>query len=739
MTLAPNSVKKSRYALHQNCVVSDSSQIGLLHERPAYLDGLRPFTRTGVRGWLGDTMSPTSSALLGKPGLLFRTSCHVSNLICVILVSLLSIAWGKPIRKPIQRMPTGQTNDQSNRNGEFQILADGSQDLAALIALFTTRGVERHTIDYTRGPLPAATAPLSLLGLMGYVLALLKLSLGVEFCDRTGFSVSSLRSYAGVKRSEVTESDKVVDIQYLERSSHKSRSTRQDRPDNGTGTEIASCQGTTNAMELADRPPQEDIGSVQWKLVKTVHHTQESMPLIMEKRIVSTRDKRPNNGSFGIGMCKMPKSRGSALLAIILFTCCLAVAASLASFPVLIFTSEWTWTHSYAAAGIPLSVLLGGLPWCLVHITEHLPYRSCDWYRWDWKNDPSRLSGHADEPGHSLQRRNSFAYFVIDDHFYIFDCRSVTVSRMIFVRLASFCAAVSITVGYICQYIELRLASARKSGLWLAIQGFLAVVRIFAWVWAPSVPGFSKEMEIRWTDQRSNVFKDSLTELEITLCWVSMSGGPLDKQSLGPLLLREDRPEHPALNMPIWLVKSIDNLSLVDAFHLARNIHSGTLSTEDFSQLQVASVHWDISDLIFTRWLQLRCRTFGFEVRHVAGKRREGVAALICRIIKDRNGRFHMVPGIHLHVHHLDGTLPSEMIIFSRYPDIKTNIFCFPNSRLDGTEMMYRGSEELPKELTDIFQRFLESHCPRVADPLWAEMLPALTILGLLSASTDLA
>ena len=77
-------------------------------------------------------------------------------------------------------------------------------------------------------------------------------------------------------------------------------------------------------------------------------------------------------------------------------------------------------------------------------------------------------------------RKNSFAYFANDDHFYIFDCRAVSNLAIRIIQVTSFCAAVCITVAYICQYIELRCASAKQSGIWLGIQGLLAMVRILA-------------------------------------------------------------------------------------------------------------------------------------------------------------------------------------------------------------------------------------------------------------------
>ena len=90
------------------------------------------------------------------------------------------------------------------------------------------------------------------------------------------------------------------------------------------------------------------------------------------------------------------------------------------------------------------------------------------------------MARSADVPGESLMRKNHFAYFARDDHFYIFDCRAVSVLALGLIRVTSLCAAVCITVAYICQYIELRSASAKQSGIWLGAQGLLAIARVLS-------------------------------------------------------------------------------------------------------------------------------------------------------------------------------------------------------------------------------------------------------------------
>ena len=120
---------------------------------------------------------------------------------------------------------TGATNSSddanSNRNSTFQILADGSLDLTTLIALFATGSVEGCALDYTQGLVAAAAAPLLLLGILGSVKALSKLSIGPEFCDGLGFGTEGLRPNFGLPKSDITtvSSSELVQIVYLERVS----------------------------------------------------------------------------------------------------------------------------------------------------------------------------------------------------------------------------------------------------------------------------------------------------------------------------------------------------------------------------------------------------------------------------------------------------------------------------------------------------------------------------------------
>ncbi|MCJ1453467.1 hypothetical protein MMC28_003814 [Mycoblastus sanguinarius] len=481
----------------------------------------------------------------------------VSPVLCAACMSFASLVHAVPIWNQSSSNTTSSNNNSSNRNGGFQILADGTQDLAALVGLFATDGVERYTIDYTRGLLPPVTAPLSMLGLLGYVRALLKLGLGVEFCERTGFSVASLRSYAGVNSRDISQSEKITEVHYLKRTISES--------------------------------------SIQWHTVKTVPHTQDSMPLITGNGIRASRDRRTHDSSFGIAMCSLGKRGATATLAFGLPSVCLASAASISSLPVLLFTSALTWTRLFASVGLTSSVLLGGLPWCLIYIIEHLPFDDSDCFRSDWKHGPISATRSADDPGQSLLRKNTLAYFKKDNHFYIFDCCAVPKLHLWLVRAASCCAAVCITIAYICQYIQLRQASAKFSGIWLGFQGLLAIIRIVAWDWAPNVLGFSTETAIRWTDQRDQFFKNSLTELEITLCWASLQGPPPTNSGR----IHNSGGTH-APPIPKWVVEKLDDIRLAEAFELGNRLRTRNTQAGDFGLFESALEYWDMPD-IFSR------------------------------------------------------------------------------------------------------------------------------------------
>ena len=179
-------------------------------------------------------------------------------------------------------------------------MAGGTQDLTALVDLFATDRVENCAVDYTRGFLPPDIAPLSLLGCLAYVSALLKLSFGVEVCEGNGFSITALRSYGRVRSCE-EDVGVATEVHYLERM-------------------------------ILD-------SSVQWGVAKSISHTNESISLIAGDGIKALRDRRSYNAAYTIAMCTTAKFKGTATMAFGPCAICLALSASIASFATLSCTS----------------------------------------------------------------------------------------------------------------------------------------------------------------------------------------------------------------------------------------------------------------------------------------------------------------------------------------------------------------------------------------------------------------
>lgn len=76
-------------------------------------------------------------------------------------------------------------------------LASGSQNLAALLGLFCTDGVERNALAYSFGWGTVVVSSLSLLGILGLVKSSIKLALGLKYCQQAGFNLDSLRGIFG--------------------------------------------------------------------------------------------------------------------------------------------------------------------------------------------------------------------------------------------------------------------------------------------------------------------------------------------------------------------------------------------------------------------------------------------------------------------------------------------------------------------------------------------------------------
>ena len=95
-------------------------------------------------------------------------------------------------------------------------LASGSQDLAALLGLFCTDGVERNALAYNFGWGTVVASSLSLLGVLGLVKSSIKLALGLRYCQQAGFNLDSLRGIFGYLPGESPATGRVVECSVIQ-------------------------------------------------------------------------------------------------------------------------------------------------------------------------------------------------------------------------------------------------------------------------------------------------------------------------------------------------------------------------------------------------------------------------------------------------------------------------------------------------------------------------------------------
>lgn len=81
-------------------------------------------------------------------------------------------------------------------------IANGTQDLAALVGVFGTDSVDRNALATQQGTISVAISSLSMLGLLGLVKSTLKITLGLDRCRAAGFNLDSIRGLFGYGRGE---------------------------------------------------------------------------------------------------------------------------------------------------------------------------------------------------------------------------------------------------------------------------------------------------------------------------------------------------------------------------------------------------------------------------------------------------------------------------------------------------------------------------------------------------------
>lgn len=255
-------------------------------------------------------------------------------------------------------------DSQGDRNGTFQILADGTQDLAALVGLFATDSVERYSVDYSRGYISVAMATCSLLGVLGYVRALVKLAMGSKACQDSAFPTGMYTSVTFLLSIPLSSSFLV--FLFLTSSVFVFN--------------LAPVRAILGVAQ-ADRLPKEElvdisyismtegVSNVRFSMVKRQRHTLESFP-------ISTHCFGYHDNSFRTGRSLCLDGDSTILhdwIKLSLIFGSLLLSASATSFVILLVRSSWSWSRVFASFGLFSALGSSSIMWAYVYIKEQTP------------------------------------------------------------------------------------------------------------------------------------------------------------------------------------------------------------------------------------------------------------------------------------------------------------------------------------------------------------------------------
>ncbi|KAI9671088.1 MAG: hypothetical protein M1831_005174 [Alyxoria varia] len=316
-----------------------------------------------------------------------------------------------------------------------QVLASGSQDLAALAGLFATEGVERNALVGHLGYGAIISSGISVLGILGLVKSAVKLSLGLNRCRKSGFNVDSLRGFLGYERAETPVMGEMVcsaciDFQFFDDQVLFSK-------------KIQYFDTETRAVFTVGKGMKESLDD-QTALIAGNWRYEDSW----------------NQSPWVV-----------ALAAFFSF--------GLTSWLLLVVDHGPRWELWLACAGLHASLLvLVGAP--LLHAFQLIkPSHYASKQRLELATGcPKEVVTHgtrlvfsqADVNGGKVVHFHGDTSYVHAIPF-----------KFVMMFFSTLCA-----VSYVCQYSVLKSASTRSAAIWIAAQAGLALARISFWIWDPS-------------------------------------------------------------------------------------------------------------------------------------------------------------------------------------------------------------------------------------------------------------
>lgn len=244
---------------------------------------------------------------------------------------------------------------------------------------------------------------LSLLGLLGFVPALVKLGMGSMACYKAGFDTKALRPIFGVHDTDRLPADEVYKVQYIER-------------------EVVNKQIRWKRMGRAKHT--KDSLALRGKLVH-MDPKGQSFSVIGFQMAGSSRGRLRSWKDLYLGFGLFRSTKGDFFVILVSLIC-----VGLTSFLVIPFGGylQPTWSLYFATVGLSISLLTTSLMWAWVYAQEQLPYGKTD--------DVNPSSG--------LTR---FACMQSANRYIIMDLKLVTGHTRYLIRVISLMAALLAIVG----------------------------------------------------------------------------------------------------------------------------------------------------------------------------------------------------------------------------------------------------------------------------------------------------
>ena len=295
---------------------------------------------------------------------------------------------------PSTSAPAPSSSDSGTNN--FDVLATGTQDLAALVGIFASDSVEPYAFNYSRGWLSPLASTLSLLGVLGYIRGLVKPALGREGCRKAGFDIKAERTFFGIPAEDWLPAGAVHLVTYLQRHRHSDR--------------------------------------VVWFVNRRIKHTSTSMPILRDAVALP----QPERFGITVNTCllgyKVKAFRSVYVHFVVPFVAAIFVGlTTLTIVPLRSNPRQISWSWGFATIGMFISIYSSFLMWSWVYAQEMLPHSQSEW---------ADKQNQDDQRKTSLEKRDYFAYIQSDQQFVTFELRAIKGKTRWLVRVFSSAVAV---------------------------------------------------------------------------------------------------------------------------------------------------------------------------------------------------------------------------------------------------------------------------------------------------------